>query len=150
MCVTTARIYTLIDPRIRIRSHTPKHLAHPVGRQIIAHLGFTMTTGLSDNEQAVSRAYPHQVVAHEVTAESSDCLDDTCTSGNSQTSRLFCNGGVEVVENLLPTETSDQLFEKVLQEVQWETMMHRGGEVPRQVAVQGLTYSDGRVSHISR
>lgn len=58
----------------------------------------------------------------------------------------YCNGGVEVIKDLLPEELSTKIFEMVRLEVSWETMMHRGGEVPRQVAVQGATYSDGRVS----
>jgi alkylated DNA repair dioxygenase AlkB len=35
------------------------------------------------------------------------------------------------------------LFEALRDEVVWNTMMHRGGEVPRRVAIQGLVEADG-------
>ncbi|KAH7921691.1 hypothetical protein BV22DRAFT_1038344 [Leucogyrophana mollusca] len=40
-------------------------------------------------------------------------------------------------------ESAKIVFEDLRKEVQWNTMHHRGGEVPRQVAVQGEVSEDG-------
>lgn len=37
----------------------------------------------------------------------------------------------------------DATFEALAREVDWQTMFHRGGEVPRRVAIQGLREADG-------
>ncbi|KAF5376009.1 hypothetical protein D9757_008817 [Collybiopsis confluens] len=53
---------------------------------------------------------------------------------------LLGSGDSYVVLDLLKSEDpqfSTQIFEKVKEEVQWDVMHHRGGEVPRLVAVQG-------------
>ncbi|KIK58611.1 hypothetical protein GYMLUDRAFT_74874 [Collybiopsis luxurians FD-317 M1] len=43
------------------------------------------------------------------------------------------------------SELSNVAFDKVKEEVQWDTMHHRGGEVPRLVAVQGQPDSDQNI-----
>ncbi|KAF8212370.1 hypothetical protein K438DRAFT_1806416 [Mycena galopus ATCC 62051] len=47
--------------------------------------------------------------------------------------------------NLAPPELADVAFEKMREEVKWETMRHRGGEVPRLVAVEGEVGPDGSI-----
>jgi nicotinamidase-related amidase/glutathione S-transferase/alkylated DNA repair dioxygenase AlkB len=47
-----------------------------------------------------------------------------------------------VVDILLP-ELKDTAFERLKNEVQWKTMEHRGGEVPRLVAVEAQIGADG-------
>ncbi|KAF7292042.1 Fe2OG dioxygenase domain-containing protein [Mycena indigotica] len=45
--------------------------------------------------------------------------------------------------NVLPTELSAIAFDRLKQEVRWAVMHHRGGEVPRLVAVEGEVLPDG-------
>ncbi|KAI5891477.1 uncharacterized protein SCHCODRAFT_02629217 [Schizophyllum commune H4-8] len=58
--------------------------------------------------------------------------DDTIGEGDSR-----------LVLNLLPDELREGIFERLREEVAWETMYHRGGKVPRLVAVQGRIEEDG-------
>ena len=54
-------------------------------------------------------------------------------------------GDSELVYDILPPELAQTAFEKLRQEVQWQAMKHRGGEVPRLVAQQGeVSPLDGR------
>ncbi|KAJ3569659.1 hypothetical protein NP233_g4896 [Leucocoprinus birnbaumii] len=46
-------------------------------------------------------------------------------------------GDSRVVYDLLPPELAVNAYEKLVEEVDWTRMMHRGGEVPRLVAQQG-------------
>ncbi|KAL1757031.1 hypothetical protein FB107DRAFT_210245 [Schizophyllum commune] len=59
--------------------------------------------------------------------------DDTIGEGDSR-----------LVLDLLPDELREGIFERLREELAWETMYHRGGEVPRLVAVQGRIEKDGR------
>ncbi|KAG5983993.1 hypothetical protein E4U55_006505 [Claviceps digitariae] len=52
-------------------------------------------------------------------------------------------GDTDIIENVLPQELEKDAFEKLRNEVQWQRMMHQGGEVPRLVAVQGEVAQDG-------
>jgi alkylated DNA repair dioxygenase AlkB len=52
-------------------------------------------------------------------------------------------GDSRLVLDLLPKDISDTAFQRVRDEVQWKTMSHRGGEVPRLVAVEGEVGEDG-------
>ncbi|KAI0086048.1 hypothetical protein BDY19DRAFT_962707 [Irpex rosettiformis] len=52
-------------------------------------------------------------------------------------------GDTELVQNILPSELAETAFEKLSQEVQWQAMRHRGGEVPRLVAQEGEIAPDG-------
>ncbi|KAL1725392.1 hypothetical protein EV714DRAFT_287929 [Schizophyllum commune] len=52
-------------------------------------------------------------------------------------------GDSRLVLDLLPDELREGIFERLREEVAWETMCHRGGEVPRLVAVQGRIEEDG-------
>ncbi|KAF8460447.1 hypothetical protein DFH94DRAFT_858381 [Russula ochroleuca] len=46
-------------------------------------------------------------------------------------------GDTYLVENVLPPDLAEVGFENLMKEVAWNVMRHRGGEVPRLVAVQG-------------
>ncbi|KAF8966768.1 hypothetical protein BDZ97DRAFT_600839 [Flammula alnicola] len=52
-------------------------------------------------------------------------------------------GDSYLVTDFLPPELADVAFEKMQAEVKWQTMHHRGGEVPRLVAVEGEVAEDG-------
>ncbi|KAH9961923.1 hypothetical protein BC827DRAFT_246255 [Russula dissimulans] len=52
-------------------------------------------------------------------------------------------GDTYLVENVLPPELAEVAFEELSKEVVWNIMHHRGGEVPRLVAVQGEIDADG-------
>ncbi|KAJ7172595.1 hypothetical protein C8R46DRAFT_1348969 [Mycena filopes] len=45
--------------------------------------------------------------------------------------------------DVLPSELAGVAFDRMREEVKWDTMHHRGGEVPRLVAVQGEIAPDG-------
>jgi hypothetical protein len=45
--------------------------------------------------------------------------------------------------NILPEDLEAVAFENLKREVQWKTMYHHGGEVPRLVAVEGEIQEDG-------
>lgn len=53
-------------------------------------------------------------------------------------------GDSEIFTNLLPADLAEVAFERLKDEVAWRTMYHRGGEVPRLVAVEGEIGDDGR------
>ncbi|KAG6001141.1 hypothetical protein E4U21_004675 [Claviceps maximensis] len=52
-------------------------------------------------------------------------------------------GDTDIIENVLPHEVEKIAFEELRKEVQWQRMLHQGGEVPRLVAVQGEVAQDG-------
>ncbi|KIM31183.1 hypothetical protein M408DRAFT_255297 [Serendipita vermifera MAFF 305830] len=52
-------------------------------------------------------------------------------------------GDSRLVLNILPTDLEAVAFENLKKEVQWKTMYHHGGEVPRLVAVEGEIQEDG-------
>ncbi|KAL5513957.1 hypothetical protein ACEPAG_2718 [Sanghuangporus baumii] len=54
-------------------------------------------------------------------------------------------GDTYLVRDVLPSNDLEGAFEHLCEEVQWLTMCHRGGEVPRLVAVQGTVDPDGTV-----
>ncbi|KAI2605697.1 uncharacterized protein GGS25DRAFT_352318 [Hypoxylon fragiforme] len=58
-------------------------------------------------------------------------------------SEPLCEGDTKVIYDVLPKPLSDNIFEKIRDEVRWQRMMHQGGEVPRLVAVQGQIEQDG-------
>lgn len=57
----------------------------------------------------------------------------------------LCEGDTDVLENLLPQDLEDNIFDKIRNEIQWQRMSHQGGEVPRLVAVQGQVAEDGSI-----
>lgn len=65
--------------------------------------------------------------------------------GEFRPQRGLCEGDTDVIEDLLPRELADDIFEKLRDEVQWKRMSHQGGEVPRLVAVQGEVADDGSI-----
>lgn len=76
--------------------------------------------------------------------------------------QFYGEGDTYLVPNLLPNELASTAFERIKDEVQWQTMHHHGwslvsgimtlimttmvlgGEVPRLVAVEGQINQDGR------
>ncbi|KAI9684375.1 MAG: hypothetical protein M1829_002185 [Trizodia sp. TS-e1964] len=58
---------------------------------------------------------------------------------------IIGEGDSRIVHNFMDAPLCETAFECVRKEVQWQTMHHRGGDVPRLVAVQGDIASDGSV-----
>ncbi|KAF9039290.1 hypothetical protein BJ165DRAFT_378721 [Panaeolus papilionaceus] len=52
-------------------------------------------------------------------------------------------GDSYLVSDLLPSDIADDIFNRLKEEVKWQIMHHRGGEVPRLVAVEGEVGEDG-------
>lgn len=52
-------------------------------------------------------------------------------------------GDSSLMLNVLPPELCDTAFKQMIDEVGWNVMYHRGGEVPRRVAVEGEIANDG-------
>ncbi|KAL4072104.1 hypothetical protein J3A83DRAFT_4239021 [Scleroderma citrinum] len=52
-------------------------------------------------------------------------------------------GDSELVLNILPPDLAEAAFDNMRKEVAWNVMYHRGGEVPRLVAVEGEAAADG-------
>ncbi|RPD55271.1 hypothetical protein L226DRAFT_493391 [Lentinus tigrinus ALCF2SS1-7] len=55
----------------------------------------------------------------------------------------IAEGDTSVIYDFLPLDLADVAFENLKKEVKWSKMMHRGGEVPRLVAVEGRVNEDG-------
>ncbi|MCJ1404765.1 hypothetical protein MMC11_007991 [Xylographa trunciseda] len=62
----------------------------------------------------------------------------TPTMGDS-----FGEGDSKIIMNALSAKLCKEAFALLKNEVQWQAMNHRGGEVPRKVAVQGEVGQDG-------
>lgn len=58
-------------------------------------------------------------------------------------------GDSSLVLDILPQDLADVAFANMRKEVQWNTMFHRGGQVPRLVAVEGDVDTDGRYFRFS-
>lgn len=54
------------------------------------------------------------------------------------------DGDSFILYNILPDDLAGTVFERLKKEVAWRSMFHRGGEVPRLVAVEGEIAEDGR------
>ncbi|CAL1702963.1 unnamed protein product [Somion occarium] len=52
-------------------------------------------------------------------------------------------GDTQLVFDILPPDLAETAFENLRKEIKWNVMHHRGGEVPRLVAVQGEIAPDG-------
>ncbi|KZP10304.1 hypothetical protein FIBSPDRAFT_938095 [Athelia psychrophila] len=52
-------------------------------------------------------------------------------------------GDSRLVLDVLPPDLAETAFARMREEVRWDTMFHRGGEVPRKVAVEGVIDEDG-------
>ncbi|KAI0643409.1 hypothetical protein C8Q79DRAFT_1024408 [Trametes meyenii] len=52
-------------------------------------------------------------------------------------------GDCSILYDFLPEGLARTAFEDIVEEVKWDKMMHRGGEVPRLVAVEGSIMEDG-------
>lgn len=49
----------------------------------------------------------------------------------------FGAGDSRIIHNLLPPDLESTSFNELYREITWQTMLHKGGEVPRLIAVQG-------------
>ncbi|KAI1372603.1 hypothetical protein F4677DRAFT_249083 [Hypoxylon crocopeplum] len=58
-------------------------------------------------------------------------------------SEPLCEGDTKIIYDVLPKPLSENIFERIRDEVRWQRMSHQGGAVPRLVAVQGQVEKDG-------
>ena len=58
---------------------------------------------------------------------------------------VIASGDSKIVTGLLKGSAAEKAFNQVKKEVDWQTMGHRGGQVPRLVAVQGEIGKDGEI-----
>jgi nicotinamidase-related amidase len=58
-------------------------------------------------------------------------------------------GDSYIIYNILPSDLAETVFDSLKKEVSWRSMFHRGGEVPRLVAVQGEIAEDGAYVYCS-
>lgn len=78
-----------------------------------------------------------------------NCDQDDCKGrvGHARTPQshrqLLCEGDLDIVTEFLPQSLEAGIFERLRDEVEWRTMSHQGGPVPRLVAVQGLVTPSG-------
>ncbi|KAJ3498283.1 hypothetical protein NLG97_g1248 [Lecanicillium saksenae] len=79
------------------------------------------------------------------TMDTSTQPSDASAQQDDHQLRGLCEGDTDVIENLLPPELENGIFDKLKEEVQWQRMSHQGGEVPRLVAVQGEVGNDGSI-----
>ncbi|KAG5928580.1 hypothetical protein E4U42_000388 [Claviceps africana] len=68
--------------------------------------------------------------------------DSSATAGRVLQKGLG-EGDTDIIENVLPHDVEENVFEELQKEAQWQRMLHQGGEVPRLVAVQGGVAQDG-------
>jgi nicotinamidase-related amidase len=74
-----------------------------------------------------------------------DPLNLVTKSPRQEESAPLCEGDTTVINNLLDEELSKGVFDMIRDEVVWQKMSHRGGDVPRLIAVQGDVAEDGSV-----
>ncbi|PAV14774.1 isochorismatase family [Pyrrhoderma noxium] len=55
----------------------------------------------------------------------------------------FGEGDTYLVHNVLPSDIISDVFQRLRGEVKWASMSHRGGDVPRLIAVEGEISPDG-------
>ena len=55
------------------------------------------------------------------------------------------SGDSQIIHDALSPGLAEKAFEDLKSEIEWKKMYHRGGEVPRLVAVQGDVGDDGEV-----
>ena len=55
------------------------------------------------------------------------------------------SGDSAIIYNVIRSPTIDDLFNRLKGEIDWQTMSHRGGQVPRLVAVQGEAEENGDI-----
>jgi nicotinamidase-related amidase/alkylated DNA repair dioxygenase AlkB len=75
---------------------------------------------------------------HDISRQDSASADQTPQD-------TLCEGDTSVFTNLLDSKIEAGIFEKLRDEVEWKTMYHQTGEVPRLVAVQGEIGDDGSI-----
>lgn len=89
-------------------------------------------------------AHGDKEIDHSAAIEVDDGVTgDTPTNSHWEAQRGLCAGDTDVIDDVLPSELVDGIFEKLRGEVSWQRMSHQGGEVPRLVAVQGEVDEDG-------
>ncbi|KAK9774550.1 putative Fe2OG dioxygenase domain-containing protein [Seiridium cardinale] len=64
---------------------------------------------------------------------------------NTTEGEALCEGDTKVFYNVLPRPLSENIFDMIRTEVDWQRMSHQGGEVPRLVAVQGEVDAEGNI-----
>ncbi|KAF7533683.1 hypothetical protein G7054_g6875 [Neopestalotiopsis clavispora] len=99
--------------------------------------------GVSEPEKAAHE----QVALNNLTEENQqeETVNMAPIRTNAMSSEPLCEGDTRVLYNVLPQPLSEDVFEQVSKEVDWQRMSHQGGEVPRLVAVQGEVDAEGNI-----
>ncbi|TAQ90068.1 hypothetical protein B7494_g1615 [Chlorociboria aeruginascens] len=112
-----------------------EHNKVTVGEEEPAHS--TLDETIIENDLAVDAEHNDPMADQEIEEEHE-------TAGEEMP-YIICEGDTTIIRNLLPDELLAGIFEKVRDEVRWQTMSHQGGDVPRLVAVQGEIAEDGSI-----
>ncbi|KAF8253535.1 hypothetical protein K440DRAFT_657449 [Wilcoxina mikolae CBS 423.85] len=115
---------TLSTPTIRQRAREVS-LVHP-----------------AESETQVERTLPTPTIRQRVRTERRPRKFESTAPLLGEGDKLG-TGDSFIVYNILPIEQAQTIFDKIKKEVQWRSMFHRGGEVPRLVAVEGEVRQDG-------
>lgn len=67
------------------------------------------------------------------------------STGTSISAGNLGSGDSQIIHNVLSSALADEAFAMLREEVDWQTMHHRSGKVPRMVAVQGEVEKDGSI-----
>ncbi|KAL9123666.1 MAG: hypothetical protein Q9217_006924 [Psora testacea] len=110
---------------------------------------------ISDNRASSAPADPKLTAIKDVLSAATRSSSDPQSSSRDRAAKTRANilgprdlvgsGDSKIVYDFLGTDTADWAFNQLRKEVDWQTMGHRGGQVPRLVAVQGEIGRDGEV-----
>ncbi|KAG5952594.1 hypothetical protein E4U53_000470 [Claviceps sorghi] len=97
-----------------------------------------------DNADALrSSQHRHTKIQASSRMMSQQPASDSSATAGTILQKCLGEGDTDVIENVLPHDVERNAFEELQNEVQWQRMLHQGGEVPRLVAVQGEVAQDG-------
>ncbi|KAI4150368.1 MAG: hypothetical protein LQ340_004126 [Diploschistes diacapsis] len=129
-------------------------LADPVSRTIREHLRKT-TLGSSEavkaktqlKMQAQTLPEPGRRISPEGSASPTemDGIEKRTPSSTLGPGQRIGEGDSQIIHNALSKRLAENAFKLVKDEVDWQIMRHRNGEVPRRVAVQGEYGTQGAV-----
>ncbi|KAK3682909.1 hypothetical protein B0T22DRAFT_387213 [Podospora appendiculata] len=140
---TRIKIQTKRRPRRESAEQTPTSEPSPPGipEQAKATATATETTGPLDSELVEPSPSPNS----KTTTPPPKMADSQPKRIPSVVSEPMCEGDTTVISNALSPALAADAFERLLQEVSWASMSHLGGEVPRQIAVQGAVDDEGNI-----
>ncbi|EPE30661.1 Clavaminate synthase-like protein [Glarea lozoyensis ATCC 20868] len=116
---------------------------NPLARKVNLEPSAKPTEGIRDNTTATV-AEGGDPIAQNVEPKPNSPTQESAPAAETRQETL-CEGDTSVFTNLLDSKVEAGIFEKLRDEVEWKTMYHQTGEVPRLVAVQGEIRDDGSI-----